>query len=118
MSECIFCMVAKGEIPSRVVYEDDDVIAFDDIAPQGPVHTLIIPKAHYADLGDDVPVDLIGKVFETVPRVAAMKGIDASGYRVIVNTGADASQTVHHLHVHIIGGKPMSHGMVSFSDND
>ncbi len=116
MSECIFCMVAKGEIPSKMVFEDDELIAFDDIAPQGPVHTLIIPKQHYANMSDNVPEELLGKLFAAVSRVAQLKGIEESGYRVIVNSGADASQTVHHLHIHVIGGKPMSHGMVNFSD--
>jgi len=117
VSDCIFCMVAKGEIPSKVVYEDDAVLAFDDIAPQGPIHTLIIPKQHYDHLGDDVPQELLGQLLSATAEVARIKGIDASGYRVIVNSGPDAAQTVHHLHVHVIGGKPMSHGMVSFADN-
>ncbi|MDI6901458.1 MAG: histidine triad nucleotide-binding protein [Anaerosomatales bacterium] len=116
MAECIFCMVASGEIPANVVYEDDMVVAFDDIAPQGPVHTLIIPRTHYAHLGDDVPDELLGRLLAVVPKVAESKGIAGSGYRVIINTGKDASQTVHHLHVHVIGGKPMSHGMVNFAD--
>lgn len=116
MSDCIFCMVANGEIPSKVVYEDDAILAFDDIAPQGPVHTLIIPKVHYVSLSDAVPAELLGRLFGAVGRIAEMKGIDTSGYRVIVNSGPDASQTVHHLHVHVIGGKPMSHGMVNFAD--
>jgi histidine triad (HIT) family protein len=109
-------MVAKGEIPSRTVYEDDSVLAFDDIAPQAPVHTLIIPKTHYADLSDDVPAALLGSLFSVAAQVAVIKGIDKSGYRVIVNSGPDACQTVHHLHVHVIGGRPMSHGMVNFAD--
>ncbi|MDO9556221.1 MAG: histidine triad nucleotide-binding protein [Coriobacteriia bacterium] len=117
MSECIFCMVANREIPSKVVFEDEMVLAFDDIAPQGPVHTLIIPKDHYADLGDGVPTELFGRLMDTVVRVAEIKGIDTSGYRVIINSGRDASQTVNHLHVHVIGGRQMSHGMVNFAEN-
>jgi histidine triad (HIT) family protein len=118
MSECIFCMIANGDIPAKVVLDEGDILAFDDIAPQGPVHTLIIPKHHYSDMGDAVPAELMATIFSAVPRVAAMKGIAESGYRVIVNNGRDAAQTVGHLHVHVIGGNPMAHGMVHFVDVD
>ena len=104
MSDCIFCMIATGEIPTRVVYENDDVIAFEDLNPQTPVHTLIIPKQHYKHIGDNVPPELLGKLFSAVKDVAAAKGIENSGYRIIVNTGDDARQTVHHLHIHLLGG--------------
>lgn len=114
MDQCIFCMIAKEEMSARKVYEDDDVVAFDDIAPQAPVHTLIIPRRHYSNMGDEVPGDVMAAVFRAVPKVAAVKGVDESGYRVIVNNGADANQTVGHLHVHILGGRTMSHGMVNF----
>lgn len=118
MSDCIFCMVANGDIPAKVVLDDGDILAFDDIAPQGPVHTLIIPKQHFANMGDDVPAEVMEAIFSAVPRVAAMKGVADSGYRVIVNNGRDAAQTVGHLHVHVIGGAPMAHGMVRFEDGD
>lgn len=114
MDDCVFCMIADGRLDARVVYEDDDVVAFDDITPQAPVHTLIIPKQHYAGMDDDVPPELLVSLFGTVPKIAALKGLDASGYRVIVNNGPDAAQSVHHLHVHVLGGAPMSHGMVHF----
>ncbi|GAV31073.1 diadenosine tetraphosphate (Ap4A) hydrolase and other HIT family hydrolases [Coriobacteriaceae bacterium EMTCatB1] len=114
MSECVFCMIARGEIPAKVVYEDDQVLAFDDIAPQAPVHTLIIPKEHFDRMGPDVPAEVISALFTAVPKVAEAKGVAESGYRVIVNNGPDAMQTVGHLHVHVIGGKRMSHGMVHF----
>ncbi len=116
MSECIFCMIANGVIPAKVVYEDEHVLAFDDIAPQGPIHTLIIPKHHFNDMGDDVPAEVLVALFGSVPTVAKAKGVDVSGYRVIVNNGRDAAQSVGHLHVHVIGGAPMQHGMVRFSD--
>lgn len=116
MSECIFCMVARGEIPARIVFEDELVVAFDDIAPQAPVHTLIVPREHYEGLGDDVPREVLCALMAAAPRVAAAKGIAESGYRVIVNNGRDAMQTVHHLHVHVLGGRAMAHGMVRFSD--
>ena len=114
MEDCVFCMIGAGEIEAKVVYEDEHVVAFDDIMPQGPVHTLIIPRKHFAHLGDGVPAEVIVALFEAVSRVADLKDIAGSGYRVIVNTGRDAAQTVQHLHVHVLGGAPMSHGMVSF----
>lgn len=117
MEGCIFCMIAAGEMEAKVVYQDDDVIAFDDIMPQGPVHTLVIPRQHYADLGSDVPPDVMSGLFAAVPKVAEIKGLTESGYRVIVNNGRDAAQSVLHLHVHILGGGPMSHGMVRFTED-
>lgn len=115
MSECVFCMIASGEIPSKRVWEDDLVLAFDDISPQAPVHTLIIPRSHYADLGDAVPQEVLQALLAAAPRVAEIKGLDGSGYRVIINTGPDARQSVHHLHLHVMGGRTMTEGMVHFS---
>jgi histidine triad (HIT) family protein len=115
MDDCIFCQVAVGALPTTVVYEDDDVIAFDDTSPQAPIHTLVIPKAHYRNLDDDVPVSLLGAIFSAVVKVARIKGVAVTGYRVIVNNGPDANQTVPHLHVHVMGGRRMSHGMVNFA---
>lgn len=114
MEACIFCMIVRGEIPSQRVYEDDWVIAFDDITPQAPVHTLVVPKEHHEHMGDAVGLELMGRIFSAVPEVARIKGVDESGYRLVVNNGPDAGQTVGHLHLHIMGGKKMSHGMVSF----
>ena len=116
MEECLFCRIVRGEIPATVVYEDERVIAFDDITAQAPVHTLVIPRTHYRDLNDDIPADEMAAIFSAVKRVAEIKGVAQSGYRVIINTGADANQTVHHLHVHIVGGQPLAHGMVIFAD--
>ncbi|MEG0324085.1 MAG: histidine triad nucleotide-binding protein [Raoultibacter sp.] len=110
MEDCIFCKIAQGEIPSTKVYEDDLVFAFEDLNPQMPVHTLIVPKAHYSHIGDAIPDVLMGYLFNTVKKVAEIKGIDKSGYRVIVNTGNDAQQTVHHIHIHVLGGAPMNTG--------
>lgn len=114
MENCIFCKVAQGEIPARLVYEDEHVLAFDDISPQAPVHTLIIPREHFSDMGDSVPDDVAAALFAAVPQVAQAKAISDSGYRVIVNNGRDANQTVAHLHIHVMGGRSMSHGMVKF----
>jgi histidine triad (HIT) family protein len=115
MDDCVFCKIGRGELPTKAVYEDDTVIAFDDLSPQAPVHTLIIPKEHYTNLADDIPSDVLGAVFSAVYKVALAKGVLESGFRVIVNSGSDAEQTVQHLHVHVMGGRAMSHGMVNFS---
>jgi len=114
VDNCIFCMIAEGKVPAKKVYEDDDLLAFDDIAAQAPVHTLIIPKRHYKNMSDDVGLAAIGTIFGAVPKIAQMKGVSETGYRVIVNNGIDANQTVGHLHVHILGGRKMAHGMVEF----
>ncbi len=117
MDDCIFCKIANGEIPSSPVYETDELLAFDDISPQAPVHTLIIPKQHVRNLSEDIPSDLLAALFAAVPEVASRKGVKESGYRVIVNNGGHSQQTVPHLHIHVIGGRPMAHGMVQFLDD-
>ena len=116
MDDCLFCKMASGEIPVTTVYEDDTVMAFDDINPQAPVHTLIIPRRHYTNLNDDIPAEELAGIFGAVQHVARIKGVGASGYRVIINNGPDANQTVKHLHLHVLGGRSMAHGMVTFAD--
>lgn len=116
MDECLFCKIVAGDIPASIVLENETVIAFDDIAPQAPVHTLVIPRAHHSDLADGVDVATLGALLAAVPEVARIKGVDRSGYRVIVNNGRDANQLVAHVHVHVLGGRPMAHGMVTFDD--
>ncbi|HSK47022.1 MAG TPA: histidine triad nucleotide-binding protein [Coriobacteriia bacterium] len=116
MSDCIFCRMAAGEIPVSYVYEDEHVVAFDDISPQAPVHTLIVPRRHVVNLSDPASEEVMREVFSAVPKVAKVKGVSESGYRVIVNNGPDANQTVQHLHVHVMGGREMAHGMVTFSE--
>lgn len=111
MSDCIFCMIAAGEIPAAVVYEDDLVVAFKDMHPQAPVHVLVVPRAHYSGLDDDVPAAVLAALLAGAPRVAEATGIAGSGYRVVVNTGPDAGQTVPHLHLHVLGGAAMAEGM-------
>ena len=112
MSEenCIFCKIAGGEISATKVYEDDQVIAFHDITPQAPTHVLIIPKEHMESLNDagrsDVP--LLGHLVWLAPKIANQLGIAENGFRVVVNTGADGGQSVFHLHVHVMGGRPMA----------
>ena len=104
---CIFFKIGAGEIPTKKVWEDDTLMAFDDMEPLMPVHTLIIPKDHYANIGDDVPEEVLGHLFGAVRTVAKIKGLGEGGYRVLVNTGDHASQSVRHLHVHILGGGKM-----------
>lgn len=101
---CIFCKLAQGEIPTKVVYEDEHVLAFDDMEPLMPVHTLIIPKDHYSDIADNVPEEVLGHLFGSVQKVAEIKGIREDGFRLLVNTGENASQSVKHLHIHVLGG--------------
>lgn len=108
MSDCLFCKIVQGEIPATVVYEDENVLAFEDLNPQMPVHTLIIPKQHFSHIGDSIPPEILGHLFSAVPKVAEIKGVSDSGYRIIVNTGEDARQTVHHIHVHVLGGCRMN----------
>lgn len=107
MSDCLFCKIVSGEIPSAKVYEDDVCYAFDDIEPEAPVHTLIVPKTHYDNLAADVPAEVIGHMMAVVPEVARLKGVGESGYRTVVNTGPDSAATVNHLHVHVLGGTKM-----------
>ena len=108
--ECLFCKIIAGEIPSNKVYEDDTVLAFEDVNPMMPSHTLIVPKDHYTNLNDDIPEDLLGHLFACVRKVAREKGVSESGYRIVVNNGEDAQQVVKHVHVHVLGGAVMNSG--------
>ena len=112
MEDCIFCKIAAHEIPSTVVYEDDQVIAFDDLNPQAPVHTLVIPKEHYANICDGVPAQTLAAMTHAIDEVVKAEGIDKTGYRVISNAGADAGQTVMHFHMHVLGGKKLGMGLL------
>ena len=105
--DCLFCKIASGDIPSTKVYEDDMVLAFRDIAPQAPVHVLVIPKKELRSLDDVEPEDapLIGHIFAVIRRLARELGIAEGGYRVVSNCGQNAMQTVPHLHFHLIGGR-------------
>ena len=106
MSECIFCRIVEGKIPSRKVYEDDDMLAFHDINPQAPVHFMIIPKRHVDSLAavDESHAPLLGRMMAMAGRLAALQGA-TDGFRTIVNTGRVGRQDVYHLHIHILGGK-------------
>ena len=112
MADCLFCKIIAGDIPSKKVYEDENVYAFYDIAPQAPVHILVIPKTHLTS-ADEVTADnahLVGAVFNAIPKIAASAGL-ANGYRVITNVGEDGCQSVKHLHFHVLGGKKLSETM-------
>ena len=106
---CLFCEIAAGNIPSAKVYEDELVYAFRDIAPQAPVHVLIIPKKHIesAQVLTDEDGALLCHMFACARKIAESEGVAASGYRLITNVGDDAGQSVHHLHLHLIGGKTL-----------
>ena len=109
--DCLFCKIIKGEIPSKKVYEDETVFAFEDIAPTAPVHYLFIPKHHIASLNEvdeTLGASLIGKIYVAIAKVAKDKGFDKTGYRVVSNCGADAGQTVHHIHFHVLAGRELT----------
>ena len=110
--DCIFCKIANHVIESNYVYEDELVAAFYDMNPQAPVHVLVVPKEHYANIVDDVPANTLAAMAHAVDEVAKAEGIRESGFRVIANTGDDAGQTVRHLHWHVLGGKSLGEGLV------
>ena len=108
MSDCLFCKIVEGIIPSTKVYEDETVFAFRDIAPQAPTHILVVPKAHIPSM-DGITAEnsaVVAHIFEVIPQIAKKEGLE-SGYRVVSNCGADAGQTVFHLHFHILGGRTL-----------
>ena len=109
MADCLFCKIAAGEIPCNKVYEDDDVLAFRDIAPKAPTHILIIPKKHIAHLADCTEEDavLLAKIQLLAKLLADEEGIARSGFRVVSNSGEDSGQDVAHLHYHLLGGKKL-----------
>ncbi|MDD5382138.1 MAG: histidine triad nucleotide-binding protein [Candidatus Margulisbacteria bacterium] len=102
---CLFCRIAAKEIPAAIVYEDEKVLAFNDIAPQAPVHILLIPKQHVDSIVDCKEVN---SIFAVIKQIAKEKGIEATGYRIVVNHGRDAGQAVPHLHFHLLGGRQLN----------
>jgi histidine triad (HIT) family protein len=110
MSECLFCKIRDGEIPAEIVYEDNDVLAFNDVNPQAPVHVLIIPKKHISTVNDvdshDAPT--IGNMLLAAKKIAKQREISADGYRLVVNCNQNAGQTVFHIHLHLLGGRRMT----------
>lgn len=108
MADCLFCKIARREIPAKLAWEDDEVLAFDDINPAAPVHVLVVPRAHIATLNDARPADaaVLGKLLTVAAEVARQRGIAESGWRTTVNVGRDAHQLVFHVHLHLMGGRP------------
>lgn len=107
--DCIFCKIIAGEAPTEILFQDDQVTAFGDLHPKAPVHILIVPNKHIPSVSELSTQDegLIGHLFTTAARLAERQGIHRRGYRLIINTGPDAGQSVFHLHLHLIGGKPI-----------
>ncbi len=110
MTDCLFCKMANGEIEPDLVYEDDEVIAFRDINPQAPTHVLVVPREHIPTLNDLQPrhAELVGRMFLAAKEVARKEGIQESGYRTVINCNRDAGQAVFHIHLHVLGGRPMA----------
>ena len=114
MESCIFCKIAAKQIPSKLVYESDRVVAFPDIGAQAPIHILIIPKAHYAHLGE-IPAEQLGVVeemFATARRLAVEQGVQDRGYRLVMNVNPEGGQSVFHVHMHLLAGRQMGPSLV------
>jgi len=107
MSDCIFCKIIRRELPGKFIYEDETVVAIQDIHPQAPIHLLVLPKAHIETLDAVKPEDgaLIGKLFSVAAMLARERGLESRGYRTVINNGAGAGQSVFHLHLHLLGGR-------------
>ena len=115
MEDCVFCKIIKGEIPSEKVYEDEDVLAFNDINPAAPIHVLIIPKKHIKNLMEMKAEDykLMEKILEVIQKVAKIVGVDEKGFRLIANCGPDSGQEVMHVHFHLLAGRKMGPKIIS-----
>jgi histidine triad (HIT) family protein len=109
MSACVFCRIVDGDIPAKVVHQDAQVLVFEDVNAQAPVHLLVIPKRHVGSVQDCEGEDaaLLGHLLLTCSKVARIKNLAQSGYRIVTNTGVDAGQSVAHLHFHVVGGRSM-----------
>lgn len=114
MEDCIFCKIIRGEIPSTKVYEDDEILAFNDVNPAAPIHILVIPKKHINSLADMKPEDekLVGKIYGVINKIAEKEGFKDEGFRVIVNCGKNGGQEVMHLHFHILAGRKLGEKIV------
>lgn len=107
---CVFCRIVRRELPAEILFENDRVLAFEDIRPKAPVHVLVIPKAHFASLNEapEGSGDILGEILMAAREIARLKGIDGSGYRIVLNTGPHSGQEVFHIHFHVLGGRPLS----------
>lgn len=108
-ADCLFCKIVSGDIPADIVFEDDEILAFNDISPQAPVHILIIPKKHIATINElsETDADIISRLLLCAKTLAADKGIAESGYRLLFNCNAQGGQTVYHIHLHLLGGRQL-----------
>lgn len=108
--DCVFCRIAKKSIPSKLVFEDDDILAFEDINPQAPVHIVVISKAHVERVSElsDKDALLAGKMVMAAKKIAKQRGVEGSGYRIVINCNKDGGQAVFHLHLHLLGGRAMA----------
>ena len=108
--DCLFCKIARGDIKSTITYRDDRTVAFKDIGPKAPLHELVIPTQHIASLADATPehADLFGHLMVVAAKRAQESGLAANGFRVVMNAGADAGQSVHHVHLHVLAGRPLA----------
>jgi histidine triad (HIT) family protein len=109
MADCLFCKIVNREIPASIVYEDERILAFNDINPQAPTHVLVVPKAHIATLNDVSPQDdqIVGELVRRAAAIAKTRGISTGGFRTVFNTNREAGQTVFHIHLHLLGGRAM-----------
>ncbi len=109
MTDCLFCKIIRHEIPASIVYEDDRILAFNDINPQAPTHVLVVPKRHIATLNELSPEDdqIVGELVRRAAAIAKERGISAGGFRTLFNTNREAGQTVFHIHLHLLGGRTM-----------
>ncbi len=109
MADCLFCKIINHEIPASIVYEDERILAFNDINPQAPTHVLVVPKAHIATLNDVSPQDdqIVGELVRRAAAIAKTRGISTGGFRTVFNTNREAGQTVFHIHLHLLGGRAM-----------
>ena len=109
MEDCIFCKIVEKDIPSELIYEDDQIVAFNDINPQAPIHVLIIPKEHFASLNDipEEKKDVLSHILLKARQIAQNLGINDKGYRIVLNTGRDSGQVVFHIHFHLLAGRRM-----------
>ncbi len=105
---CIFCRIARGEIHAPLVANSKDIVAFKDLNPQAPVHILIVPRKHIGSLDDATDPDLLGRMMSLAAAIARQEGIAKTGYRTVINTGKEGGQSVDHLHIHLLGGRPMT----------
>jgi len=106
-TDCLFCRIVRGEIPAKLIAQDDHCVAFRDINPQAPTHVLIIPRDHIPSLNEAMDATIIGRLSLMAARIARDEGLSERGYRIVVNTNADAGQTVFHIHLHLLGGRKM-----------